>query len=133
MTFTFIYFFCFSQPTFLGDDGYWWNYLSLLDQTLTENDIDTTSCVQKIICWTVQNSAENVKTGQSSSIDKIIEGLATNLWLQQIVEGTVFYDALQNGLDNKNCAEEYGQCKINQKSIQKITTKFVHTINNKKK
>lgn len=39
-------------------------------------DIDVTTCVQKIICTTVKNSAENVAKGNGSSVEKIFDGLS---------------------------------------------------------
>jgi hypothetical protein len=116
-----------------SEDGQnWWDYLSLLDQVLTESDVDTTSCMQRMICWAVKNSAQNVMEGQSSSSDKIIDGLATSKWLQQLVQGTVVDEALQNGLAKTNCSREYSQCKISQRTIQMLKRQFVDSINTTK-
>lgn len=44
-------------------------------------DIDVTTCVQKIICTTVKNAAENVAKGNGSSAEKIFDGLSR--WVQR--------------------------------------------------
>ncbi|XP_044264732.1 uncharacterized protein LOC123011392 [Tribolium madens] len=124
--------FLMSKKTRNGDGQAWWGYLELLDRSLSENGFDSTSCLQRVVCWAVKNSAQNVKQGHSSSSDKIIDGLASSQWVLGMVEGSVVHDAVRNGLGGKNCAKVYGQCQIIQESIRKMT-KFVHTINNKKK
>ncbi|KAJ3649556.1 hypothetical protein Zmor_021292 [Zophobas morio] len=114
---------------FLGEESqHWLEYLNVIDQLLTENDIDTTSCMQRMVCWAVRNSAQNVVMGRSSSSDKIIDGLATNKWVQQLIEGTTVHSALQNGLSRTDCSREYHQCRISETSIQMLTRKFTENI-----
>lgn len=39
-------------------------------------DIDVTICIQKVICTTIKNAAENVAKGNGSSAEKIFDGLS---------------------------------------------------------
>lgn len=47
-----------------------------LEETLLANNIDSTLCMQRAICWLIKNSSQNVALGKSASVDKIIDGIA---------------------------------------------------------
>lgn len=47
-----------------------------VERLLHKYDIDVTTCVQKIICTTIKNAADNVARGNGSSAEKIFDGLS---------------------------------------------------------
>lgn len=106
-----------------------WRYLTILDNALMDINVDTTSCMQRTLCWTVKNSSRNVGNGNGSSMDKIIDGLATNEWLHKFIADTPFYSAMRSGLDDLDCGREYHKCTVNKRTLNMMIKKFVKLIN----
>lgn len=48
------------------------NLLSRIDNSLASNDIDSTSCTQRIICNTVTDAIKNQKAGEATSVDEFV-------------------------------------------------------------
>lgn len=101
-----------------------WRIMTIIDQALIENNIDTTSCMQRTMCWLAKNSRNKLNSGQAASYDKIIDGLMSNPWLNQMIEGSAMQTAIVIGLQNHNCSVHYKNCKITQQSIQSFAHKF---------
>lgn len=104
--------------------------MNVVDDVLMKNNLDVTSCIQQMVCKSVKHASKNVLDGKSTSVDKIIDGLATNEWVQKVIYETAIYTALNDGLDRMNCGKKYENCKITQRSIQILLKKFITTINN---
>ncbi|XP_049826713.1 uncharacterized protein LOC126266551 [Aethina tumida] len=121
------------QPQFGGfqrsEDTNVWRYVTILDDILLDNNIDTTSCMQRMVCWTVKNSAKKVSNGLGSSNDKIIDGIASNEWVTDYIKGSAVFDAVENAYKGINCSKQYGKCHITEYTIQGLTTKFIKMIN----
>ncbi|KAB0792765.1 hypothetical protein PPYR_14724 [Photinus pyralis] len=100
-----------------------------MDQALMENDLDTTSCMQKMVCYTVRESSNKVSNGLASSKDKIIDGIVTNEWISKLFDGTPVQSAIRSGLDGVNCSNEYSLCKLEQKTFANLVRQFANTIN----
>lgn len=98
--------------------------MTLIDQALIENNIDTTSCMQRTMCWLAKNSRNKLNTGEANSQDKILDGLMTNHWVNLLIEGSAMQTAIQTGLANNNCSVHYRNCKITQNSIQTFANKM---------
>ena len=106
-----------------------WRIMTLIDQALIENNIDTTSCMQRTMCWLAKNSRAKLNNGEATSQDKIIDGLLTNYWVNQMMDGSAMQTAIQYGLANNNCALQYRNCKITQSSLQAFATRFAKYLN----
>uniref|UniRef100_A0AAR5PCU0 Uncharacterized protein n=1 Tax=Dendroctonus ponderosae TaxID=77166 RepID=A0AAR5PCU0_DENPD len=50
-----------------SETSHLWKYLTEIDNSLLENDIDVTSCSQRITCWTVKKSSQKVAEGKRYS------------------------------------------------------------------
>lgn len=111
------------------DQSSWWRFVANVEQALLENNIDSTTCMQRAVCWTVKNSATKLRTGLATSNDKIIDGLATHRWFHYLIDGSAVHSAVDNGLRDTNCATEYHRCRLTQKSLQGFVKKFVAAIN----
>lgn len=48
------------------------NILSRIDNSLAANNIDSTSCSQRVMCNIVNAAAKNKKTGESTSVDDFV-------------------------------------------------------------
>ncbi|KAJ8925986.1 hypothetical protein NQ315_009841 [Exocentrus adspersus] len=101
-----------------------WRYLEILDNALMEINIDTTSCLQRSLCSTVRASSKNVNDGNGSSMDKIIDGLASNEWLQRFMSETPFYAAMKSGLRDSDCGREYDKCTVSKGALNMILKKL---------
>lgn len=60
----------------LDDDNPLNQIINKIEKIFNKYDIDVATCVQKVICTTVRNSAENVARGNGTSADKIFDGLS---------------------------------------------------------
>lgn len=58
------------------DDNPMHQLMEKVERMFRKYDIDVTTCVQKMICTTVKNAAENVAKGNGSSAEKIFDGLS---------------------------------------------------------
>lgn len=47
-----------------------------VERVFHKYDIDVTTCVQRMVCITVRNAAENVARGNGTSAEKIFDGLS---------------------------------------------------------
>ncbi|KAK4884479.1 hypothetical protein RN001_000750 [Aquatica leii] len=106
-----------------------WHVLTLMDQALTENNLDTTSCMQRFVCWATQNTVNKISNGKATSADKIIDGIITSDWINNMVDGTPIHSALKNGLKGISCSREYNTCKLSQKTFLTLLKQFSNTIN----
>lgn len=96
-----------------------------MDEALTDNNLDPITCLQKAICWSVKNAQKKMAGGQPSSRHKIVDGLATNDWINQIVAGSPIEDAIKGGRNKVNCAIEYSKCSLSQYSIKSLISMFL--------
>ncbi|XP_044729021.1 uncharacterized protein LOC123292429 [Chrysoperla carnea] len=85
--------------------------------------------MQRAICWLIKNSSQNVALGKSASVDKIIDGIASNTWMRHFINGTAIDNAIQDGYkSDKNCSNTYS-CQLNQLSLEKIMKKITKNVN----
>lgn len=47
--------------------------LSRFDKTLEEHNIDSSSCMQRVICTYVQDAQKNIMSGQPNTLDEFIQ------------------------------------------------------------
>lgn len=80
--------------------------------------------MQRTVCWFTKTSNNKFKSGQAISQDMLINGLATNAWLNDMINGTALQSAVLAGLANVNCSAKYKDCKITQKTIQGLWNKL---------
>ncbi|CAH0551738.1 unnamed protein product [Brassicogethes aeneus] len=105
------------------------SYLLGIDEVLLANDIDATTCMQRIVCWSVKNASKQVNTGHGKSMDKLLDGVASNDWLNYYIRGTAIDDAIKNGYNGINCSKAYGKCQITQQAIQKLSKNLINAVN----
>lgn len=64
-------------PLGLDDDSsIFTNALSKLDNALEEQHIDSTSCMQRVICSYVYEAQKNMKNSEATTVDQIIYSVA---------------------------------------------------------
>jgi hypothetical protein len=56
------------------DDKFDWELLINVDKALNQIDFDVMACMQRSICWHVNESLMNVQDNQAGKLDKFISG-----------------------------------------------------------
>ncbi|XP_046805768.1 uncharacterized protein LOC111677340 [Lucilia cuprina] len=91
-----------------------------INETFQKNGIDLSSCIQKTICIRLQLSASRVSEGNSSGIDKIIDGLMGIKWFRSFLRHTTLKDVFDFKEVSKKqyddsypnyCDKKYPHCK----------------------
>lgn len=50
--------------------------LARIDNSLEQNNIDSSSCVQRIICSYVNDAQKNMQTGEAGTVDQFVYTIA---------------------------------------------------------
>ncbi|KAF5297080.1 hypothetical protein FQA39_LY02660 [Lamprigera yunnana] len=106
-----------------------WRILMMMDQTLIENNLDTTSCMQRFVCWAIQTSVNKIPNGQEKNVNELIDGLLMTDFVSKIVDGTPIQSAIRNGLNGTTCERKYEACKISQHTFVNLLKRFSSSIN----
>lgn len=93
-----------------SDDG--WNYGETMKQVLLGNSY-LAPCTKKFIC-SVVSDANHAKV--QSSFDKIIDGISSHEWFDQMAEGSAIHEAVVAGRKSRdNCNAVYSGCFLSKK------------------
>ncbi|KAL1514068.1 hypothetical protein ABEB36_003391 [Hypothenemus hampei] len=98
------------------------NLLSRIDTTLAANNIDSTSCTQRIICNIVNDAIKNQKSGEATSVDDFVLSFTRNTLFSYATDGTSIKEAVEIGQlqDGEQCSAKYHKCPLNRDNILKI-------------
>lgn len=106
-----------------------WQFKQVIDRILEEHDIDTSSCMQRMMCRMTKSAAVKLKNGNFASHDLLISGLVTNSFFNSLIKDTYMYTAINSGLGDTNCLVKYKDCSVNQKTIHRLINKLSSLIN----
>lgn len=93
--------------------------MAKLDDALARHGIDTTSCMQRMVCSYSKRAAVAVREAaietndtqeEVSSLDRMVDGLSTNQILRTALQGTAIQEAVDSGRAGENCSRAYPQC-----------------------
>ncbi|XP_066146934.1 uncharacterized protein [Euwallacea fornicatus] len=103
------------------------NLLSRIDNSLAANDIDSTSCTQRIICNVVNDAVKNTKAGEASSVDEFVLTFTKNSLFSYAIGGTAIKEAVDIGRsqDADKCASTYTKCPLNKDSVMKVVSSLM--------
>ncbi|XP_031630522.1 uncharacterized protein LOC116345366 [Contarinia nasturtii] len=134
------------QSQFVNSPAYYGPYTRQDDQFDDENplnqlidkvervfhkyDIDVTTCVQRLVCITIRNAAENVAKGNGTSAEKIFDGLSSTWILRRLTAGTAVNDAILAGQRSADCEKKFFECNMKSKNIQQVFDLLHRTMNN---
>ncbi|KAK9703150.1 DM4/DM12 family [Popillia japonica] len=106
----------------LDDSSTVTDVLSKLDNALEEQHIDSTSCMQRIICSYVHEAQKNVKNSEASTTDQIIYSLSNNSLFTFMLDGSSIKQAVDMGKrsDPEKCANLYMKCPVSKENIRYI-------------
>ncbi|EDW33840.1 GL21914 [Drosophila persimilis] len=101
--------------------------ISKIDDVLSQNNIDSTSCMQRTVCGYVRSTEYNMKGGTSDQMDEFIHMLSENVLVDYLLDGTAIKEALEIGKreNDKPCEEVYSNCPLDSKSASNILLKLL--------
>ncbi|KAF7265542.1 hypothetical protein GWI33_020997 [Rhynchophorus ferrugineus] len=99
------------------------NFFSKIDDSLAANNIDSSSCAQKVICSYFHDAVKNKKAGESSSIDELIVSLTSNSLFSYVTGGTTIKEAIDNGRSQEmnKCDKTY-KCPLTRENVLNIVS-----------
>ncbi|XP_050337654.1 uncharacterized protein LOC126763925 isoform X2 [Bactrocera neohumeralis] len=105
------------------------NMINRIDDILTQNNIDSTGCMQRAVCSYVRSIELNLKTGVPDQIDEFIHMLSENPLVGYLLDGTAIKDALESGkrVNEKPCEQVYTSCPLDNKTAGNLLTKLLLT------
>ncbi|XP_015591125.1 uncharacterized protein LOC107265807 [Cephus cinctus] len=100
-----------------SEDGSISQTMTRLDDKLAQFGIDTTSCMQRVVCTYAQQAAAAVNgidndedEEKISSFDKIVNTITTNQMFHTAMQGTAVQEAVEAGRSGKSCGRVYHHC-----------------------
>nr|XP_036674668.1 uncharacterized protein LOC108010916 [Drosophila suzukii]XP_036674669.1 uncharacterized protein LOC108010916 [Drosophila suzukii] len=101
--------------------------INKIDDVLGQNNIDSTSCMQRAVCGYVRSTEYNMKIGSSDQMDEFIHMLSENALVDYLLDGTAIKEALEQGKrsNDRACEEVYSNCPLDSKSATDILMKLM--------
>lgn len=97
--------------------------MQAMEKLLEAHNIDTSICLQRILCRLTKSANINLQNGNPGSYDLIISGLSRNSIFNNFIQNTALQEAIGSALENKNCLAKFRDCNISQKTINIIVNK----------
>ncbi|XP_054733033.1 uncharacterized protein LOC129240966 isoform X1 [Anastrepha obliqua] len=101
--------------------------MSKIDDILGQNNIDSTSCMQRAVCSYVRSTEHNMKTGVADQMDQFIHMLSENALVDYLIDGTAIKEALEIGkrVNEKPCKQVYISCPMDNKTATDVLLKLL--------
>ncbi|KAK9884142.1 hypothetical protein WA026_005093 [Henosepilachna vigintioctopunctata] len=98
--------------------------LSKLDNSLEQQNIDSSSCMQRFVCNYVNEARKNIENGEAGALDQMIYTISNNALVTQLLDGSSIKQAVDMGKvgDVEKCLSLYRSCPINKDNILKVIT-----------
>ncbi|VEN58188.1 unnamed protein product [Callosobruchus maculatus] len=110
-----------------GDMSSVTNVLARIDNSLEQQNIDSSACMQRIICSYVQDAEKNKKSGEMGSIDELVLTLTNNTLLSYVLDGTAVKQAVDLGrsADADKCSSLLPKCAITRENILQVISNIL--------
>ncbi|EFX67255.1 hypothetical protein DAPPUDRAFT_261922 [Daphnia pulex] len=96
------------------------NLASRVDDALqNQYDIDAPSCLQRALCSQITSSTKRMSEGTAGSFEKIIDGLASNSYLNALLSGTKVHEAISEARSGASCDTYFSKCPYSLNSINR--------------
>lgn len=120
---------------FSGEDSGYAQILTKLDDALSRHGIDSTSCMQRMVCTYTQQAAESVRSfdrslesEELSPIDKLIDNISMNPMLHTALRGTAIQEAMQTGRTDQDCAQVYHHCMFSMETMFSLFSNVIAAV-----
>jgi hypothetical protein len=91
--------------------------LSRIDETLAKYHIDSSSCMQRAVCYYVRSASEKVSKGSANTLDATVETVAENSVVNSMLDGTSIKQAMDTGRSGGDCSADFARCAFNKESV----------------
>lgn len=87
--------------------------LDTVEHEFLEKDIDLSVCLLKSICSLIHKANRNVRAGQASELEQLLDGATSWSWLMSWLEQSALREAIQAGRVTAShyCSAKYPSCK----------------------
>lgn len=109
--------------------------MTKMDDVLAHHGIDTTSCMQRIVCTYSQQASSSVKEANKlnndekiSSFDRVIDTITTNQIFRTTMEGTAIQEAVEAGRAGRNCSRIYPHCGFSMETMLSLLSNVITAI-----
>ncbi|XP_062124814.1 uncharacterized protein LOC133837916 isoform X2 [Drosophila sulfurigaster albostrigata] len=91
------------------------NLVDTIEHSLLDNDIDLPACLLKSLCTFTHKAARNVRSGQASDVELMLDGVTSWHWLLSWFEESAIREAVEAGRLSAPhyCNAKYPRCKWN--------------------
>lgn len=112
--------------------------LTRVDDVLARHGIDTTSCMQRVVCNYSQQAAAVVgEDGGSddgaddrvSSFERMVNAVTTNQVFRTAMQGTAVQEAMEAGRTGRNCSRSYPHCGFSMETMLSLLSNVVAAAN----
>ncbi|KAB0792767.1 hypothetical protein PPYR_14726 [Photinus pyralis] len=101
--------------------------LARIDNSLEEHHIDSSSCMQRIICSYVNEAQKNVQNGEQSTVDELLLNISNNSLVTYMLDGSAVKQAIDMGKqgDLDKCASLYVKCPISRENVLQVISSLL--------
>ncbi|KAK4317134.1 hypothetical protein Pmani_011768 [Petrolisthes manimaculis] len=97
--------------------------LTQLDDALAQYDLDSTSCMQRVVCSYVASSENSVNDGSADSTQMIVAGLARSGVIALLGRNTIT-EATEMGRSGTDCQLQYPKCPFSLTGVLKFLASY---------
>ncbi|XP_074042074.1 DM4/DM12 domain-containing protein Desiccate [Leptinotarsa decemlineata] len=96
--------------------------LARIDNSLQQNNIDSNSCIQRMICTYLNQAKTNINNGESNTLDEFAYAISNNTLLSEMLDGTAVKQAIEVGKsgDSSKCSKLFSQCPATRSIVLKV-------------
>ncbi|XP_023310503.1 uncharacterized protein LOC108907633 [Anoplophora glabripennis] len=101
--------------------------LARIDNSLEQQSIDSSTCIQRIICSYVHDARKNINNGEANGVDEFIFGLTNNTLFSYMTDGTGIKHAVEMGKTGtlENCSPFTAKCPITRDNVMKVISSLL--------
>ncbi|KAL5284404.1 hypothetical protein ACFFRR_006600 [Megaselia abdita] len=98
-----------------------------MDDVMAQNNIDSTSCMQRAVCSYVRSTENNLRLGSQDQIDQFVHSLSENSLVEYLLDGTAIKEALEHGKNTKakTCDVIYPTCPLDSQTAMNLIAKML--------
>lgn len=96
--------------------------LSRIDNSLEQHNIDSSSCMQRIVCSYVNEAQKNKENGEATTMDELVYTLSNNTIFSYLLDGSAIKQAIDLGKQGSldKCASLYAKCPISRENVMQV-------------
>ncbi|XP_057670196.1 uncharacterized protein LOC130902244 [Diorhabda carinulata] len=96
--------------------------LARIDNSLESHNIDSTSCIQRVVCSYINSAQKNINSGNASGLEEFITSIVNNTLFSYMLDGTAIKGAVELGrrADEEKCSNSFPKCPLTKDNVLKV-------------